>query len=67
MSILSLGYLRLTTPDLDGWDRFATEVLGFMPAAGTGDGRRAYRWDDHPYRLQLLSLIHISEPTRLQV
>ena len=53
MSILSLGYLRLTTPDLDGWDRFATEVLGFMPAAGTGDGRRAYRWDDHPYRLQL--------------
>lgn len=53
MSNLSLGYLRLRTPNLDAWEPFATEVLGFMPATGPAEGDRYYRWDDHPYRLQL--------------
>jgi 3,4-dihydroxy-9,10-secoandrosta-1,3,5(10)-triene-9,17-dione 4,5-dioxygenase len=53
MSILSLGYLHLQTPNLDPWHSFATEVLGFMPASGPDDAARYYRWDDRPYRLVL--------------
>ncbi len=55
MSVLSLGYLRLHTPNLDEWDRFATSVLGFMPSGGPDDSSSYYRWDDRPYRLQLVS------------
>ena len=51
MSILSLGYLHLRTPNLDAWQSFATDVLGFMPAGGPDDTARYYRWDDYPYRL----------------
>ena len=54
MSIHSLGYLRLRTPNLDEWDRFAGEVLGFMPVAGPTEGSRCFRWDDRPYRLHLV-------------
>ncbi|MDW3220207.1 MAG: VOC family protein [Acidimicrobiales bacterium] len=53
MSNLSLGYLRLRTPNLDAWDAFAADVLGFMPAAGPDQTSRYFRWDDHPYRLHL--------------
>ncbi|MEZ5247614.1 MAG: VOC family protein [Acidimicrobiales bacterium] len=53
MSILSLGYLRLRTPNLDEWQSFATGVLGFMPTPGPDEAAQYYRWDDYPYRLEL--------------
>lgn len=52
-SILSLGYLRLQTPNLEGWKPFATDILGFMPTSGTDESSQYYRWDEYPYRLQL--------------
>jgi len=51
MSILSLGYLHLRSPNLTEWDAFATEVLGFMPTTGPDDTARYFRWDDYPARL----------------
>jgi hypothetical protein len=30
--------VRLTTPNLDRWDDFATSILGMMPVAGTHEG-----------------------------
>lgn len=54
MSNLSLGYLRLRTPNLGAWEVFAADVLGFMPTRGPDETSRYYRWDDHPYRLQLV-------------
>jgi len=53
MTILSLGYLHLKTPNLDQWTPFATDVLGFMPAGGPDSAAQYYRWDDYPYRLVL--------------
>ncbi len=53
MSILSLGYLRLRTPNLEEWRTCATQTLGFMPADADGDDTQRYRWDKYPYRLQL--------------
>ena len=54
MSNLSLGYLRLRTPNLEAWETFAADVLGFMPTGGPDEESRYYRVDDHPYRLQLV-------------
>lgn len=54
MSNLSLGYLRLRTPNLAAWETFAADVLGFMPTTGPDESSRYYRWDDRPYRLQLV-------------
>lgn len=53
MSILSLGYLRLRTPNLNDWRPFAADVLGFMPVSGPDDDTQLYRWDKYPYRLVL--------------
>ncbi|GJM36944.1 MAG: 2,3-dihydroxybiphenyl 1,2-dioxygenase [Acidimicrobiales bacterium] len=53
MSNLSLGYIRVRTPNLDAWDTFGAEVLGFMPTGGPDEASRYFRWDDHPYRLHL--------------
>jgi 3,4-dihydroxy-9,10-secoandrosta-1,3,5(10)-triene-9,17-dione 4,5-dioxygenase len=53
MSVLSLGYLHLRSPNLDRWRPFATEVLGFMPAPGPDENAQYYRWDHYPYRLAL--------------
>lgn len=53
MSILSLGYLRLRTPNLDEWEQFATGVLGVMPTGGPDEASQYYRLDERPYRLQL--------------
>ncbi|MCB0993565.1 MAG: VOC family protein [Acidimicrobiales bacterium] len=53
MSVLSLGYLHLRTPNLDAWQSFATDVLGLMPTAGPVDGCQYYRWDHYPHRLVL--------------
>lgn len=53
MSVISLGYLHLRTPNLDAWQTFATQVLGLMPASGPDPEAQYYRWDDRPYRLVL--------------
>lgn len=53
MSILSLGYLRLRSPNLEQWKSYATDVLGFMPSAGPDPDAQYYRWDKYPYRLML--------------
>ncbi len=53
MTILSLGYLHLRTPNLDAWKPFAADVLGLMPASGPDGEAQYYRWDDYPYRLRL--------------
>ena len=51
MGIRSLGYLRLSTPDVDAWRRFAGDFLGMMSVEG-GDPESAYfRMDDFPARL----------------
>lgn len=51
MSVLSLGYLHLRSPDLDAWRTFAPDVLGLMPTSGPDADAQYYRWDDYPYRL----------------
>jgi len=54
MSVLSLGYLRLTTAKLDEWKVFARDVMGFMPAVGPDEDTDYYRIDKYPYRLALV-------------
>ena len=53
MTVLSLGYLHLRSPNLDAWRTFAPDVLGLMPTAGPDEDTQYYRWDDYPYRLVL--------------
>ncbi len=50
-AVLSLGYVRLASPHLDEWRRFATDVLGFMPTPGPDATAAYFRWDNYPYRL----------------
>jgi 3,4-dihydroxy-9,10-secoandrosta-1,3,5(10)-triene-9,17-dione 4,5-dioxygenase len=49
--ITSLGYLRLSATDLDGWRTFAGDFLGLMPVAADGDDALRYRMDHYPARL----------------
>ena len=49
--ISSLGYLLWQSPDAEGWDAFAKDVLGFMPVDGPSGRDRCFRIDDYPYRL----------------
>ena len=51
MPITSLGYLRLSATDLDGWRTFAGDFLGLMPVAADGDDSLRYRMDHYPARL----------------
>jgi 3,4-dihydroxy-9,10-secoandrosta-1,3,5(10)-triene-9,17-dione 4,5-dioxygenase len=59
MGVRSLGYLRLTSPDVAAWRRFAGDFLGMMPAdddrgddrGGAGPAAARFRIDDHPARL----------------
>src|SRR6185437_2078214 len=53
MSILSLGYLRMGSPNLAGWGTFGSETLGLMLTGGPDQSSRYFRWDSWPYRLQL--------------
>src|SRR3954451_19218740 len=55
MPIRSLGYLRLTTPNLGAWESFATDILGMMPRAGPHSESRYFRIDDRPYRLGMIA------------
>lgn len=49
MGVRSLGYVRLTSPDLDAWRRFGVEFMGMMALDSPGSVR--FRIDDHPARL----------------
>lgn len=51
MPVLSLGYLRLESTDLDAWKTFAGDFLGLMPVHADGDESLRYRMDDYPPRL----------------
>jgi 3,4-dihydroxy-9,10-secoandrosta-1,3,5(10)-triene-9,17-dione 4,5-dioxygenase len=63
MSVLSLGYLHLRSPNLDQWRPFATQVLGFMPSAGptrrrsTTDGTTTLPARDRSRRRAAISAI----------
>jgi 3,4-dihydroxy-9,10-secoandrosta-1,3,5(10)-triene-9,17-dione 4,5-dioxygenase len=49
--VLSLGYLRLESTDLDAWKTFAGDFLGLMPVAADGEESLRYRMDHYPPRL----------------
>jgi 3,4-dihydroxy-9,10-secoandrosta-1,3,5(10)-triene-9,17-dione 4,5-dioxygenase len=57
MGVRSLGYLRLTSPNVDAWRRFAGDFLGMMPvepaapAEGSDPEVASFRIDDFPARL----------------
>jgi 3,4-dihydroxy-9,10-secoandrosta-1,3,5(10)-triene-9,17-dione 4,5-dioxygenase len=53
MTVLSLGYLHLRTPQLDAWRTFARDVLGLMFTSAPDPESLWYRWDEYPYRLAL--------------
>lgn len=54
MSIRSLGYVGIGTPDPAEWVSYATEVLGAMPTAPSPSGDvRLLRLDEHPYRFSV--------------
>lgn len=57
MDLLGLSYLGLGVPDVDAWHRFATEVIGLMPAPlppGGGSTDVAYlKADDRQWRVAL--------------
>jgi 3,4-dihydroxy-9,10-secoandrosta-1,3,5(10)-triene-9,17-dione 4,5-dioxygenase len=49
--VLSLGYLRLESADLDAWKTFAGDFLGLMPVHADRDESLRYRMDHYPPRL----------------
>lgn len=50
MKVKSLGYVVIETRDLASWSRFATEILGLMPAPSPRDDVLLFRMDDRPFR-----------------
>jgi 3,4-dihydroxy-9,10-secoandrosta-1,3,5(10)-triene-9,17-dione 4,5-dioxygenase len=51
VGVRSLGYVRLSTPDVDAWRRFAGDFLGMAPTEGADPGSAYYRIDEFPARL----------------
>lgn len=47
-----LGYARIETNDLDAWEAFGCDLLGFMPAERT-DSQLKLRMDSYAYRLDI--------------
>lgn len=52
-SVGGLGYLGLTSADLDGWRSLAVDVLGMEVGTGTTDDRLRLKMDDNVYRLEV--------------
>ncbi len=50
--VRSLGYVVISTGDLDAWERFATELIGLQVAERTAD-RLLLRNDEYFYRLDV--------------
>jgi 3,4-dihydroxy-9,10-secoandrosta-1,3,5(10)-triene-9,17-dione 4,5-dioxygenase len=51
MSVRSLGYVWLTSPDLAAWRVLGGDFLGMMPVADDDTGAARFRIDDFPARL----------------
>lgn len=62
MSIASLGYLGVQTPDPTAWEPFGTDVLGMSVAAKGDDGTLYLRADERRHRLA----IHPGEDSRIR-
>jgi 3,4-dihydroxy-9,10-secoandrosta-1,3,5(10)-triene-9,17-dione 4,5-dioxygenase len=54
MEIRGLGYLGLETADLAGWQRFGTDVLGFMVAPHSDDDVLHLKMDERPHRFTVV-------------
>ncbi|CAI7978356.1 Iron-dependent extradiol dioxygenase [Frankia sp. Hr75.2] len=50
----SLGYLGLTTTDLDAWRRFATDVCGLAISPGSTDDHLLLRVDERAWRISVV-------------
>lgn len=50
MGIKALGYVVISTAQMDTWDRFLAEVVGAMRAGHAASGAALYRIDDRPFR-----------------
>jgi 3,4-dihydroxy-9,10-secoandrosta-1,3,5(10)-triene-9,17-dione 4,5-dioxygenase len=55
MSVQSLGYLGIGTPDPDGWASYARDVIGLEVVPGEAGDTTPYRlrMDQHPFRMWL--------------
>lgn len=51
-NVKQLGYATIETADLDAWEAFACDLLGFMPAERT-DSRLRLRMDSYVHRLDI--------------
>jgi 3,4-dihydroxy-9,10-secoandrosta-1,3,5(10)-triene-9,17-dione 4,5-dioxygenase len=51
VGVHSLGYVRLTSPDLPAWRVFAEDFLGLMKVEGTDPDSLYFRVDHYPPRL----------------
>ena len=50
MAVKSLGYVVIRTTDLAGWQDFACNTVGLMPAPSPREGVALFRMDDRPFR-----------------
>lgn len=51
MSVRSLGYVWLTSPDVAAWRVFGGDFVGMMPVEGHGPEAASFRVDEFPARL----------------
>jgi 3,4-dihydroxy-9,10-secoandrosta-1,3,5(10)-triene-9,17-dione 4,5-dioxygenase len=51
---LTLGYLRIESPDVETWREFGTRVLGMVEGRGPEPGALYLRMDEFPARLVIL-------------
>jgi biphenyl-2,3-diol 1,2-dioxygenase len=49
-SVTQLGYLGLSVRDVDGWERFATQILGLQANGRDADGALFLRMDEYHHR-----------------
>jgi 3,4-dihydroxy-9,10-secoandrosta-1,3,5(10)-triene-9,17-dione 4,5-dioxygenase len=52
--IRSLGYLRISSPDVDAWREFGVRALGLTEGRGPTEGAVYLRMDDFPARLEIV-------------
>ena len=50
MAVKSLGYVVIRTTDLVGWQDFACNTVGLMPAPSPREDVALFRMDDRPFR-----------------
>ena len=60
MTVLNLGYVILSSPDLPAWRKFGFEAIGAMNAS-MDDGAVAMKIDEHPFRI----LVERGDPEQL--